>query len=170
MSPVRGWRYKCANCVDFDLCSGCESLDIHYKTHTFIKIRIPIPPQANPRSMIFQPFYPGIPWITSPSFDTSQLESETHFDSMEIMGFYDQFKSLSTVDTQDGGITKDTFEKCLGTLKKESQMIVDRIFSFFDRDGDGIISFETMVRGLSILCKGTMEERIQCIFFFLCIS
>ena len=162
MSPVRGWRFKCANCVDFDLCAGCEALDVHYKTHTFIKIRIPIPPQANPRSLIFQPFYPGIPWITTPTFDTSKLEAETHFDSMEIMGFYDQFKSLSTVDSHDGGITKSTFEKCLGTLKRESQMIVDRIFSFFDADGDGIISFEAMVRGLSVLCKGTMEERIKC--------
>lgn len=85
---------------------------------------------------------------------------------MEIIGFYDQFKSLSTVDTEDGGITKDTFEKCLGTLKKESQLIVDRIFLFFDHDKDGIISFEEMVKGLSILSKGTMEERIKCICGF----
>ena len=175
MSPVRGWRFKCANCVDFDLCSVCESLDVHYKTHCFIKIRIPIPPQANPRSLIFEPFYPGIPWITTPTFDTSLLESETHFDStvllhlnlmhaigMEIMGLYEQFKSLSTIQGQDGGITKATFEKCVGTLKKESHMIVDRIFCFFDQDGGGVISFENMVRGLSVLCKGTMQERVKC--------
>ncbi|KAJ3301882.1 hypothetical protein HDV03_000249 [Kappamyces sp. JEL0829] len=164
ISPVRGWRYKCANCVDYDLCSSCEALDVHFKTHTFIKIRIPIPPQANPKSMIFPPFYPGIPWTDTITFDTSRLESETHFDSMEIMGFYDQFKSLSTVNSEEGGITKDTFEKCLGTLKKESHLIVDRVFSFFDKDGDGIISFENMVRGLSVLCKGTMEERIRYAF------
>ncbi len=81
---------------------------------------------------------------------------------MELAGFYDQFRSLSTVEDDDGGITRDTFEKCLGTLKKESHLIVDRIFNFFDRDGDGIISFEEMVWGLSVLCKGTLEERIEC--------
>lgn len=78
MSPLRGFRFKCANCVDFDVCSACEALDIHFKTHTFIKIRIPIPPQANPRSLIFPAFYPGIPWTNSASFDTFKLENETH--------------------------------------------------------------------------------------------
>jgi hypothetical protein len=78
MSPLRGFRFKCANCVDFDVCSSCEALDVHFKTHTFIKIRIPIPPQANPRSLIFPAFYPGIPWTSSTSFDTFKLENETH--------------------------------------------------------------------------------------------
>ncbi|KAJ3271117.1 hypothetical protein HDV01_007054 [Terramyces sp. JEL0728] len=122
------------------------------KTHTFIKIKIPIPPQANPRSMIFPPLYPGLLFNNVESFDTGELEKETHFDQMEIQGFYEQFKSLSTLP-DDGGITRQTFEKCLGNLKKESYVIVDRIFSFFDQDRDEIISFEEMVRGLSVLIK-----------------
>ncbi|KAJ2997124.1 hypothetical protein HDV02_005865 [Globomyces sp. JEL0801] len=164
VSPVRGWRFKCANCVDFDLCTNCEALQVHHKTHTFIKIRIPIPPLANPRSMIFPSFYPGIPWTNTASFSTAELVAETHFDSMEIIGLYEQFKSLSTIDSHDGGITKETFEKCLGSLRKESQLIIDRIFHFFDTDSDGIISFEEMVKGLSVLCKGTMAERIKVTF------
>jgi hypothetical protein len=77
-SPIRGIRYKCANCVDFDLCAMCENLQIHYKTHTFIKIRIPIPPHSNPRTMIFPSFYPGSLWTDTASFNTIQLEKETH--------------------------------------------------------------------------------------------
>lgn len=46
-------------------------------------------------------------------------------------------------------------------------MIVDRLFCFFDDNNDGIISFESMVRGLSVLCKGTQEERIKCKFYYL---
>jgi hypothetical protein len=75
---VRGIRYKCANCVDYDLCSNCESLSVHYPTHTFIKIRIPIPPHANPRSMMFPTLYPGNLWTKTESFNTGQLERETH--------------------------------------------------------------------------------------------
>jgi hypothetical protein len=59
-SPIRGIRYKCGNCVDYDLCENCESFECHYKTHVFIKIRIPIPPLANPRSALLNVFYPGM--------------------------------------------------------------------------------------------------------------
>lgn len=59
VSPIRGIRYKCANCVDFDLCEMCESNNNHATTHVFLKIRIPIPPLANPRSALLPAFYPG---------------------------------------------------------------------------------------------------------------
>lgn len=59
VSPIRGTRYKCANCVDFDLCEMCEGSNSHVNTHVFLKIRIPIPPLANPRSALLPAFYPG---------------------------------------------------------------------------------------------------------------
>lgn len=59
MSPIRGVRYKCANCVDFDLCEMCEGANSHINTHVFLKIRIPIPPLANPRSALLPAIYPG---------------------------------------------------------------------------------------------------------------
>ena len=167
MSPLRGIRFKCVNCIDFDLCAQCEALESHTKTHLFLKIIIPIPPHANPRSMVLKPFYPGLPWVNTKrrrrltSFDTSALEFETHFDGLEIEALYEQFQSLSTLDG-DGGITRDTFDYCVGYLKNLSSIITDRIFNFFDQDNDGIISFEEMVRGCSILNKGTFEERVKC--------
>lgn len=59
VSPIRGIRYKCANCVDFDLCEMCEGANSHINTHVFLKIRIPIPPLANPRSALLPAIYPG---------------------------------------------------------------------------------------------------------------
>jgi hypothetical protein len=59
MSPIRGTRYKCINCPDFDLCALCEDQEIHERNHVFIKIRIPIPPLANQRTPIASVFYPG---------------------------------------------------------------------------------------------------------------
>ncbi|KAJ3225135.1 hypothetical protein HK099_007340 [Clydaea vesicula] len=143
-SPIRGYRYKCANCVDFDLCESCEALDLHFKTHVSLKIKIPIPPLANPRAALLSSFYP--------------------VDQVELEAFYEQFKSLSTVPTEEGGITKEIFEQCLGPLGLEKNLIAERIFFFFDQNHDMIISFPELVCGMSILCKGSLDERIKYAF------
>ena len=38
-SPVCGTRYKCANCLDYDVCEVCEPKDHHDRTHVFLKIK-----------------------------------------------------------------------------------------------------------------------------------
>ena len=80
-----------------------QAEDRHNHTHVFIQIRIPIPPLANPRvQLLQQPFYPGLkdntgslPWAT-----IKALQEATHFDQVELEALYDQFKSLSTVDSE----------------------------------------------------------------------
>ncbi|RKO87535.1 hypothetical protein BDK51DRAFT_11610, partial [Blyttiomyces helicus] len=85
-------------------------------------------------------------------------------DLVELEAFREQYKSLSTIAEADGGIDKETFEQCLGPLGLEKNLITERIFSFFDRDGDQVISFEELVCGLSILCKGSLDERMKFAF------
>lgn len=58
-NPLNGVRFKCLNCVDYDVCSRCEPSCDHDITHVFVKIVIPIPPLANPRTTLLQVFYPG---------------------------------------------------------------------------------------------------------------
>ncbi|KAI8641756.1 hypothetical protein BD408DRAFT_201310 [Parasitella parasitica] len=162
MSPIRGVRYKCANCVDFDLCEMCEGTNSHVNTHVFLKIRIPIPPLANPRSALLPAFYPGKyhnkPPISAEKY--RELQHTSHFDQVELEALYEQFKSLSTVDKDEGGIDRETFEQCLGPLGLEKNLITERIFAFFDQDGDNIINFPEIVAGLSVLCKGNLDEKI----------
>jgi len=44
-APVRGIRYKCANCPDYDLCQRCENKGgAHDPEHLFLKIYKPLPP------------------------------------------------------------------------------------------------------------------------------
>lgn len=43
----------------------------------------------------------------------------------------------------------------------EKNLIIERLFRFFDQSHDGIINFEELVCGLSILCKGSLDERIK---------
>ena len=38
--PIQGIRYRCANCIDYDLCETCEAMQVHIKTHLFYKVRI----------------------------------------------------------------------------------------------------------------------------------
>ncbi|OBZ84361.1 Calcium-binding protein NCSA [Choanephora cucurbitarum] len=166
MSPIRGVRYKCANCVDFDLCEMCEGSNTHINTHIFLKIRIPIPPLANPRSALLPAFYPG-KYHNKPPLSTEkyrELQHKSHFDQIELEALYEQFKSLSTVDRDEGGIDRETFEQCLGPLGLEKSLITERIFAFFDQDDDGIISFPEIVAGLSVLCKGNLDEKIEYAF------
>ncbi|KAI8876077.1 EF-hand [Backusella circina FSU 941] len=166
VSPIRGIRYKCANCVDFDLCESCEGTNTHINTHVFLKIRIPIPPLANPRSALLPPFYPGRHSNTQPlPIDRyHQLQNTSHFDIVELEALYEQFKSLSTVDRPEGGIDRETFEQCLGPLGLEKNLITERIFAFFDQDRDSVISFPEIVAGLSVLCKGNLDEKIEYAF------
>lgn len=35
---IAGFRYKCAECPDYDLCEGCEAKDVH-SHHTFLKVK-----------------------------------------------------------------------------------------------------------------------------------
>ena len=59
-NPLTGVRYKCSNCIDYDVCSRCEPVCDHEKNHVFLKIVVPIPPLANPRSALLPSFYPGM--------------------------------------------------------------------------------------------------------------
>ncbi|KAJ3362403.1 hypothetical protein GGF31_001595 [Allomyces arbusculus] len=162
-SPIRGLRYKCSNCVDFDLCETCEAQEVHQRTHVFLKIRIPIPPLANPRTALLNVFYPGNRSASDTlSWDKIRdLAHQTHFDQLEIEALYEQFKSLAT---SEHGIPKSVFEQSLGPLGLEKNLITDRIFAFFDADHDGHIAFPELVAGLSVLCKGTLDEKITCAF------
>ncbi|KAF9278175.1 hypothetical protein BGZ68_008750 [Mortierella alpina] len=164
--PIRGLRYKCANCQDYDLCEGCEAAEVHIKSHVFMKIRIPIPPLANSRTKKLPPFYPGVPKgnTTIPEHVLQELLQKTHFDNVELDAMYNQYLSLSTLDQEGGGITRLTFEQALGPLGLEKNLITERIFRFFDQDDNGSISFKEMACGLSVLCKGNFDEKIDFAF------
>ena len=86
----------------------------------------------------------------------------------ELEASFDQFRSIaSPIDSEESdilGIQKPTFEKCLGPIGLEKSLVTDRIFAFFDADANGVITFEEFASGLSILCKGNFQERIECAF------
>jgi Ca2+-binding EF-hand superfamily protein len=165
-ASIRGVRYKCLNCADLDICESCELEDQHHPGHVFVKIRIPIPPLSNPRTtLVTQSFYPG----SCPPIEDLTAEQvrafvqTTHFEASEVEALRQQFKVLAVKSAMSGtiGIDRATFERCLGPLGMERNLIADRIFQFFDQDNDECIDFDEFVQGLSVLCKGTLLEKMK---------
>lgn len=59
--PIRGIRYRCSNCQDYDLCEDCEARDEHPLTHVFYKIKVPAHWAAKTPLPLW---YPGKPCAT----------------------------------------------------------------------------------------------------------
>lgn len=48
------------------------------------------------------------------------------------------------------------------TFNITDDMLMDRVFKAFDRDNDGAVSREEWLVGLSVLLRGTIDEKMKC--------
>ncbi|KAH8682751.1 hypothetical protein BX600DRAFT_408634 [Xylariales sp. PMI_506] len=160
MVPIRGIRYRCANCADFDLCEVCESQGLHNKTHVFYKVRIPAPPFC-PRQV--QPaWYPGDPDNSIralPRYLLFKWSQETGFERVELDAYWEQWTFLANTEWRDDpdglylAMDRKTFERCLvpsgGYRHTTPNLIYDRMFAFYDTNKDDLIGFEEFLHGVS---------------------
>ncbi|KAI1404388.1 EF-hand [Hypoxylon fuscum] len=158
--PIRGIRYRCANCADFDLCEVCESQGLHNKTHIFYKVKVPAPPFGT-RSV--QPvWYPGDPDSSLrnlPRYLLAKWSQQTGFERVELDAFWEQWTFMANTEWRedpDGlGLAMDrkTFERCLvpsgGYRHHPPNLIHDRMFAFYDTNHDDLIGFEEFLHGVS---------------------
>ena len=174
--PIRGIRYSCANCLDYDLCEQCEAMQVHPKTHLFYKIRIPAPFLGNTR----QPepvWYPGKPSIVIRNLSKDALTricQETGYQTPEIEALWEQFRCLAATDWPEDpsrynlAIDRRTFDKCFvphtSIRPPPPNLIYDRIFSFYDQNNDGLIGFEEFIKAVASLTRKKPEERSKHIF------
>lgn len=172
MVPIRGVRYRCANCADFDLCETCESQGVHIKTHIFYKIRVPAPP-FGPRYM--QPvWYTGDPDTcrrTLPRALMGKLSQETGFERPELEAFWEQWTFMANTEWREDpdelciAMDRKTFERCLipsgGSRHAAPNLIHDRMFAFYDSNGDDLIGFSEFLHGLSYRKR---KDKLQTVF------
>ena len=158
-SPVKGTRYKCLNCADYDSCSNCLPNDKHISNHIFGRITVPIPPLINPRDALLKTFYNGKANEIVEE-DLIYLTYSSHFSYLEIKGLGKQFIAIA----MGNYITKDIFLSLVGPFGLESNLLVDRLFKSWDMDKDDKLSFIEFVQGLSILCRGTLMEKAKMAF------
>ncbi|KAF7514142.1 hypothetical protein GJ744_004467 [Endocarpon pusillum] len=177
--PIHGIRYRCANCLDYDLCESCEAQELHIKTHVFYKIRVPAPSMGalgNSRQGL-PVWYPGKPSAMPPGLPrqlSSRLLHETGFDTAELDALWDQFRCLAgcvwTHDPNKLGMAIDrkVFDRCfvppLSIRPPPPNLIYDRMFAYYDTNNDGLIGFEEFLKGLAGLNDKSREGKLRRIF------
>ena len=172
--PIKGIRYRCANCMDFDLCEPCEALQIHPKTHLFYKVRVPRSHLGHQPQQIK---YPGKYPRHSRNLNRERVlkfSRDTGYKCSEVEGLWEQFRCLAATDwPADPGsyklaIDRLTFEQMFlptnWTRPPPPSLIYDRVFSFYDTNSDNLIGFEELINGLANLNKRGPKERWKRIF------
>ncbi|KAF2437091.1 EF-hand, partial [Tothia fuscella] len=163
IKPIRGVRWRCSNCADYDLCSECHSVGMHPRTHIFYEVKVPAPFIGNPRQAQPVP-YPGKPQLM-PRFLPAELckryITETSFEKAEVEGLYEQFTCLAAYHWENdpsrigAAIDRQSFEKAFVPLTSiippRPNLIYDRMFAFYDSNGDGLIGFEEFLQGLACI-------------------
>ncbi|KAK5663560.1 hypothetical protein OQA88_3991 [Cercophora sp. LCS_1] len=170
--PIRGIRYRCSNCADFDLCETCESQGLHIKTHIFYKIKIPAP-RLGPRQM--QPvWYTGDPESclrNLPRQLIAKLSKETGFERPELEALWEQWTFMANTEWREDpddlclAMDRKTFERYIvpsgGYKHAAPNLLHDRIFAFYDTNNDDLIGFTEFLLGTSYRKR---KDRLKKVF------
>lgn len=172
--PIRGIRWHCANCPDFDLCSNCESTNSHIKTHIFYKIRVPAPYLSMGKQ---EPLYPGKPHLITPSVNSAlkrRLIAETKMEAEEIEALWDQFTCLAGTEwpadpnkigwALDRRAFNHAFIPRYNSFVAAPNLVYDRIFAYYDTDKNGLIGFEEWIKGLDGLHTASGHAKARIVF------
>ncbi|XP_050395326.1 Kv channel-interacting protein 4 isoform X3 [Patella vulgata] len=86
----------------------------------------------------------------------------TKFSRKELQIMYRGFKQ----ECPTGIVNEETFKDIYAQFfpQGDSSQYAHYVFSTFDHDNNGSISFEEFVMGLSVLSRGTLQERLQWAF------
>ncbi|XP_070849212.1 Kv channel-interacting protein 4 isoform X2 [Chaetodon trifascialis] len=91
-----------------------------------------------------------------------QLEAQTRFSRKELQILYRGFKN----ECPSGVVNEDTFKDIYSQFfpQGDASTYAHFLFNAFDTDHNGSVSFEDFVMGLSILLRGTIQEKLNWAF------
>merc|ERR1712065_5068 len=94
--------------------------------------------------------------------EMNQLESNTRFSKSELELLSRRFYEVADM----GEVTRATFGEVMSTagLPQYSKQFVDRVFEVFDADRSDTVSLNELCTGLSVLTRGTPEEKLNLSF------
>jgi len=100
---IKGVRYKCMNCPDYDLCSQCESENMynsfHDETHVFVKLVKPSQSLPQKEEPLPEPELEPEP---EPEEEPHDEQTESHLFHLEKLGFPDRARNIALL-TENGG-------------------------------------------------------------------
>eukprot|EP01060_Flectonema_neradi_P003572 TRINITY_DN12310_c1_g1_i1.p1 TRINITY_DN12310_c1_g1~~TRINITY_DN12310_c1_g1_i1.p1 ORF type:complete len:194 (+),score=9.36 TRINITY_DN12310_c1_g1_i1:42-623(+) len=98
------------------------------------------------------------PTLTIKQLD--ELTRQTHYSQREIHQLHHQFMQ----ETQSGFIPRQDFGELSSMLGINDPVISDMVFRMFDSNNDGYISFTEFIHSMSIMTRGTSNEKLEFAF------
>jgi Ca2+-binding EF-hand superfamily protein len=83
------------------------------------------------------------------------------------------FQMFAHCADNNGELSRAAFNGCFGALigepeseahRKRAGAVLGRLFDLFDVDGNGVVSFDELASGLSIMCGGSRDEKVRAAF------
>ncbi|KAE8882473.1 hypothetical protein PF003_g33432 [Phytophthora fragariae] len=99
--------------------------------------------------------------------EVRRLTNLGSFSAQQVLNTFAKFTSA------DGTMDKETFRQAFGHFRVDSatekteerlEMLVDRIFELFDKDSNGLVDFNELASGLSVLCGGSQTDKVRAAF------
>jgi len=86
------------------------------------------------------------------------------YDKREVQELYKQFKKETSTSNGEPVINKKEFSEVMRAMLITDPFLQDLIFNAFDSNRDGVITFQEFVKGLSVMTKGSPEEKLAFCF------
>ncbi|KAH3746126.1 TBC1 domain family member 2B [Pelomyxa schiedti] len=102
--------------------------------------------------------------------DVQHLARFTSFTREELERFWDQVSKLNNVDRNTRGSVVFNFEQFQGILSsivpgwQPNTPAMLQLFKIFDENGDNRLDFRELMTGLSLLSKGSLEDKLMLCF------
>ncbi|XP_055107374.1 Kv channel-interacting protein 2 isoform X11 [Symphalangus syndactylus] len=98
-----------------------------------------------------------------------QLQEQTKFTRKELQVLYRGFKNpgaLSFQECPSGIVNEENFKQIYSQFfpQGDSSTYATFLFNAFDTNHDGSVSFEDFVAGLSVILRGTVDDRLNWAF------
>ncbi|NWY41808.1 EFCB1 protein, partial [Sylvia atricapilla] len=98
----------------------------------------------------------------------SLTRSAKHFNKSEVeclINLFDTLVARSSSQFAGAGFDRTVFRDTLhSAFGMTDDVVLDRVFSTFDRSNDGCITVVEWVEGLAVLLRGTLEEKMKYCF------
>merc|ERR1711871_310685 len=103
------------------------------------------------------------------------LKEVRRLTGLEKFSAEEVFEEFAVAADEDGLLAKGAFEACFkGFIRRvgeqsaaddsRTDVVLERLFSIFDSDGNGVVDFSELASGLSVLCSGSRDDKAEAAF------